>query len=533
MKTTLKKTSAIILFKILGILSIVLLATTYTYANNISVSNISITGQNTTAGTNNAANYSMVKFNLAWENSWRSSALNWDAAWVFVKYRVNGGAWNHCNLHNTGHTAPTGSTIDAGLVTPSSAFNITTNPAVGVFIYKNADGNGNVNYQNVQLRWNYGSQGVADNAVLDVQVFAIEMVNVPTGTFAVGDGAIDPYYYNSNRFTLTTINTGIATTAPTGTGSLGGQAGGYPTGQSAPNNASWPNGYNGFYCMKYEITQGLYRDFLNTLTYTQQVGRTSAQGITTAGFMALYDGSSVQYRNGIEVKTAGNSTNNTPAIFGCDYDGNNSYDSNFDGEWIACNFLSIGDILALLDWSALRPMTEMEYEKACRGPIAPVQREYAWGTNLINEIWGGSASNLGTKTEELGGYSVAPGVGNCISSSAAYRGGSLASNSSNTGRITSGGTYYGIMEMTGNIGEKCENILNTTFIGSHGDGTINTSGVFTNSDWIVLGNSSFITKSTNKDDNSNYEISDRQLQEFYNESSRYYYGGGRGVRSTQ
>ena len=113
MKTTLKKTSAIILGKIPGILSIVLLATTYTYANNISVSNISITGQNTTAGTNNAANYSMVKFNLAWENSWRSAALNWDAAWVFVKYRVNGGAWNHCNLNNTGHTAATGSTAAA------------------------------------------------------------------------------------------------------------------------------------------------------------------------------------------------------------------------------------------------------------------------------------------------------------------------------------------------------------------------------------------------------------------------------------
>jgi formylglycine-generating enzyme required for sulfatase activity len=503
-------------------------------SNNISVSNISITGQDVSAGVNNSANFSLIKFDVSWENSWRSASLNWDAAWIFIKYRVNGGVWNHCNLNNTGHTAPTGSTIAAGLVTPASAFNTTTNPAVGVFIYRSADGNGTVNYQNTQLRWNYGSQGVLDAAVLDIQVFAIEMVNVPTGTFAVGDGAVDPFNYNSNRFTLTTINTGSATTAPSGTGSLGGQAGGYPTGQTAPTNSSWPNGFNGFYCMKYEITQGLYRDFLNTLTYTQQVGRTSAQGISTAGFMALYIGSNVDLRNGIEVKTAGNATNNTPAIFGCDFDGSNSYDSDYDGEWIACNLLSKGDVLALLDWSALRPMSEMEYEKACRGPIAPVQGEYAWGTNLINEM-SSSASNPGTKTEELGSYSVAPGVGNCINNynGNVYRGGNLASNSSNTGRITSGGTYYGIMEMTGNIGEMCVNIINISFIGSHGDGTINTSGVCTNSDWIKVFSYDFITKSTKSNQIRNYEISDRLGQGSYNESSRSYNGGGRGVRSTQ
>jgi formylglycine-generating enzyme required for sulfatase activity len=404
---------------------------------------------------------------------------------------------------------------------------------VGVFIYRSSDGNGSVNYQNTQLRWNYGSQGVQDADVLDIQVFAIEMVNVPTGTFAVGDGAVDPFNYNSYRFTLTTINTGSAITAPTGTGSLGGQAGGYPTGQSPPNNASWPNGYNGFYCMKYEITQGLYRDFLNTLTYTQQVGRTSAQGITTAGFMALYTGSNVQFRNGIEVKTAGNATNNTPAIFGCDFDGSNNYNSSYSGEWIACNFLSIGDILAILDWSALRPMTEMEFEKACRGPIAPVQREYAWGTNLRNQM-GASVSNPGTITEELGvNYSVTVGTGNYISGYEPYRGGNLASNSSNSGRITSGGTYYGIMEMTGNVGEYCVDIRNTTFTGSHGDGTINTSGISTYSDWNSSFGTHFIAKSSILNGFSNLEVSDRSFSFGYYESQRYSSGGGRGVRSTQ
>ncbi len=114
-------------------------------SNNISISNISITGQDISAGVNNSANFSLIKFDVSWENSWRSASLNWDAAWIFVKYRVNGGVWNHCNLNNTGHTAPLGSTINAGLINPASAFNITTNPAVGAFIYRSSDGSGSVN----------------------------------------------------------------------------------------------------------------------------------------------------------------------------------------------------------------------------------------------------------------------------------------------------------------------------------------------------------------------------------------------------
>jgi formylglycine-generating enzyme required for sulfatase activity len=499
MKTTLRKTSAVILGKLLAILSIVLIATTCTQANNISVSNISITGKNTTAGTNNAANYSMVKFNLAWENSWRSAALNWDAAWVFVKYRVNGGAWNHCNLNNTGHTAATGSTIDAGLVTPSSAFNITTNPAVGVFIYKNADGNGNVNYQNVQLRWNYGSQGVADNAVLDVQVFAIEMVYVPTGTFAVGDGGT-----LNQEYTLTTINTGNATTAPSGTGSLGGQAGGYPTGQSAPANVNFPNGYNAFYCMKYEISQGQYVDFLNTLTYNQQLSRTNHRGdqpINIIGNYALvnYNNTPSQNNgskgNAIRVKTIANPTG-IPAVF-------ESINYN-----LPCNYLTFDDFCSLISWSGLRPMTELEYEKSCRGTITPIQGEFAWGNASL------SGNNY---------YSF----DYCCNFK---RVGSFATNSS--GRVSAGASYYGIMELTANVVEQviiCDG--SSVFIGTNGNGNLDSVGNKLNSDWdnfILKGSINFV----NQGNSSFYVISSisSHLNSGYVEQMVI---GGRGVRSAQ
>lgn len=62
------------------------------YANNITVSNITLENLNT-------PNWVQVEFDLSWENSWRLSAgpSNWDAAWVFMKYRVNSGVGNTHN----------------------------------------------------------------------------------------------------------------------------------------------------------------------------------------------------------------------------------------------------------------------------------------------------------------------------------------------------------------------------------------------------------------------------------------------------
>lgn len=497
-------------------------------ANNISVSGISITGKNTTAGVNNAANYSLVKFNIAWENSWRSSALNWDAAWVFVKYRVNGGAWNHCNLNNTGHTAPTGSTIDAGLVAPSSTFNAITNPAVGVFIYKNADGNGNVNYQNVQLRWNYGSQGVADNAILDVQVFAIEMVYVPTGTFAVGDGGT-----NANQFSLTTINTGNATTAPSGIGSLGGQAGGYPTEQTAPTSSSWPNGYNAFYSMKYELTVGQYRDFLNTLTYTQQTSKCSLDIVTVGNFVNPYIPD--YWRNKLKVKTAG-VVNTVPAIFGCDLNDNGVYDESSDGEFIAIANINWADFGSFLDWSGLRPITEMEFEKACRGNQTPISGEYAWGTSSIF-VAEHDLSNSGYANEAISSnYSTTLNQGN-----AAYaygvgplRVGIFASNSNNLGRVTSGSSFYGIMELSGNAGELAINLyLGRSFTGDHGNGILQSDGLYNVSNW-PSSNSGIGSRGGYFTDSQHLlEVSNRSYVDSNVGSSRNGGFAGRGVRSAQ
>jgi hypothetical protein len=95
-------------------------------SNNISVTSVALTGQNTAAGLNNANNFTLVQFNLSWENSHRVSfgPTNWDAAWVFIKFKVAGSTnWQHARLNNIGHTAPIGSTVDIGLSTPGTVFN--------------------------------------------------------------------------------------------------------------------------------------------------------------------------------------------------------------------------------------------------------------------------------------------------------------------------------------------------------------------------------------------------------------------------
>jgi formylglycine-generating enzyme required for sulfatase activity len=504
-------------------------------ANNIQVSNVSTTGQNTTAGTNNSANYTLVKFDLSWENSWRTSSgpSNWDAAWVFVKFMVgssnqvltgassNGTTvtvsstanlragmpvvvssgtgtfatntvississatqfevsatpstalsnatvtcqriWEHASLDATAnnHNAPAGSTISVPL------------DSTGVFIYRSADGSGSVNYQNVELRWQYGINSVADDALIQVQVFAIEMVYVPQGSFAVGGGG---------GFTLTTINTATATTVPTGSGGFNSSAeGGYPSGQTAPANASWPNGFGAFYCMKYEITQGDYRDFLNTLTYYQQSNR--ATSVTGAPGTAALSNSN---RNGLDVKSSGVAATFTPAVYGCNLDGDGNYDENDDGEWIACNFITWMDGCAYMDWAGLRPMTELEYEKACRGTQGPVANEYAWGNSSITGATGITNSGANNETYSNAGANCA--IGNNAGVQGPLRVGAFSTG--NTNREQAGASYYGIMELTGNLWERPVTIGNSTgraFTGVQGNGRLSANGHANQTNWPGL-----------------------------------------------
>ena len=450
-------------------------------ANNITTSTGSLTG--------NTGTTVLVQCNVSWENSWRINPDKWDAAWLFVKYRRSDGIWRHASLSNTGHVAPSGSIITTGLVSPASAFNATTNPGVGVFLYRSADGSGTFSATGVQLLWNYSVNGVALSDVLEVRVFGLEMVNVATGPFAAGSGGTE-----INAFTLTTISTSTATFPPTGVGSLGGQAGGYPTGQTAPVNG-WPNGFNAFYCMKYELSQQGYVDFLNTLTYDQQAGRTRLAPSSIANNFALVQGNSLanQMRNGVVIQTSGVASS-TPAVYACNLNLNGVFGEATEGKELACNYITWGDNAAYLDWSGLRIMTELEFEKACRGTNVPVANEYPWGNTTISGGNNYGLANAGTTSEGISSnYSTTAGnavFGYSLPSSGLLRVGIFAANAFNNGRVSAGAGFYGIMELAGNVGERIVDLANAqsrTYTGTHGNGFLATNGDNDVSSWSSSG----------------------------------------------
>lgn len=499
-------------------------------ANNISVSNVTTTGQNT------SSNYIYVKFDISWDNSWRDT-INRDAAWVFIKYKTSDGVWHHATLNTSGHIAPTGSTIDA------------SSDGMGAFIYRSATGSGTFSKTGVELRWNYGTDGVADNETVTVKVFAIEMVYVPTASYYLGD---DNHSYGAfmeiNGGSKVIINTSIVVIlnglgfVPTngddtqlGANGVGvdGDGGIDVNGDSTIDNANYPTGYKAFYCMKYEITQEQYVDFLNTLTYNQQAARTANAPSSTAGTGALVSGTPVN-NNGIEITTAGTDST-TPAVYGCDFNDNNTFNESGDGQNIACNYISSSDGLAYADWAGLRPMTELEFEKACRGDQNRHYYEYAWGDTSINRT-DFTLSSQGSADESIStGYSTSSGNANTTNQtvSGPLRVGLFAANILNSSRITAGATYYGIMEMSGNLEEKCVTIGTSTgrsFTGLHGNGELNYSGGFDVTNWVagMMGRrgGSFAT-STN-----NLRVSDRSYASKTSDSRISSYGF-RCVRTAQ
>ena len=520
-------------------------------ANNVAVTNVSLTGRDVSAGTNNAANFALVQFDISWENSWRTSSAsnNWDAAWVFVKYRVSGGVWNHAKINLTGHTAPAGSTI-----TPAG-------DNTGVFIYRDADGAGTFTKTGVRLRWNYGANGVADNAMVDVQVFAIEMVYVPQCAFSLGSGGGDTsefYQYptKTNPFPVTSEDA-ISVGATDGYlyyaahGSFGGDLAG-------PIPAVYPKGYNAFYCMKYEISQQQYVDFLNTLTYVQQswccTTNVSTQNNPNAVVGTGPLSASHLNRNGIGIKVSGVATT-TPAVYGCNLDSNAVFGEATDGQNIACNFLNWHHIASYCDWSGLRPMTELEYEKACRGPASAVPEEYPWGTTSMTQN-AAAIVNPGTANEASGTPGANATVNNAASVQGPIRVGVFATSTST--REAAGATYYGILDMCGNLTERVVNagyLSGRSYTGLHGDGVLNSIGEATTDYWpaingnLIAGTASGVYGGTvgvkmNAAAGAGYRganwstndapRSDRVSDRYYgarNNAACSSYNGGRGVRT--
>jgi len=150
--------------------------------------------------------------------------------------------------------------------------------------------------------------------------------------------------------------------------------------------------------------------------------------------------------------------------------------------FVACSYLSWMDGAAYADWAGLRPMTELEFEKACRGDQAPVPNEFAWGSTNITYASG--ISNDGDNNEGP----INTGA-NCVNGNEAGVQGPLRVGCFATGSSTreqAGASYYGIMELSGNLWERAVTVGHSAgrnFTGTLGDGILSANGNATNNDW--------------------------------------------------
>jgi formylglycine-generating enzyme required for sulfatase activity len=417
-----------------------------------------------------------------------SGPSNWDAVWVFAKWRKQGQTtWNHATLNwvdgtgsGDGHIEPANSNI-------ASANDNGAGGSYGVFIHRSADmAQATVTYTGVQLRWKYGTDGLADNDLVEVRVYGIEMVYVPQGSFYVGSGGTEAgaFYTYPTTTNAYQITSEAAITVGTTSGNLYYPNTGVPGDRSGPIPAAFPKGYNAFYCMKYEISQEQYVAFLNTLTRDQQDTRTATSlptGTTSVtNRYVMSNTSTIANRNGIRCDATIHSSN--PITFYCDLDGDGTGDESNDGQDIACNWTNVADLSAYLDWAALRPITELEFEKACRGTLSPVANEYAWGNTSITQATG--ISNSGLENEVPSNGAANASYGNHASVQGPMRGGSFGQGV-NT-RVATGSSYYGIMELSGSNWERPITIGNNTgrnFTGLHGNGVIDAAGDANTSNW--------------------------------------------------
>jgi hypothetical protein len=417
---------------------------------NVTIANVEL------GDTNPTGNFRMIRCDIGWDHSWRSQTapVNWDAAWIFAKFQQNGGQWRHATL----------SIIPAEHQTPAHATIETSADGKGVYLFRSQAGSGNFSASAVSLRWNCGLDLPDGSENINIRVFGLVMVKIPEGDFFAGDNgessasfrkgrsdnrswhirgeeaievtdaARDGYFYTSSRdiipweWNANEDATGSTFTIP----------------------AEFPKGFQACYCMKHELTQQQYCDFLNALSPVQAANRYDAGNFDQFGY-------SIRNANGVF------STENPDR---------------------ACGFLAAADGFAYADWAALRPMSELEFEKICRGSgMEPIGGEYAWGSLYLKNATGvnGDESDRGHLTslaansyyEEENYQPQFP-----LDCGIFYEPGKA--------RERSGAGFYGVLDMSGNLDEPCVSIgtrYGRFFTRRNGDGLLAEDGFTNESDW--------------------------------------------------
>ncbi|HLF17266.1 MAG TPA: SUMF1/EgtB/PvdO family nonheme iron enzyme [Candidatus Omnitrophota bacterium] len=335
---------------------------------------------------------------------------------------------------------------------------------------------------NVQLTVDYSSCGFSPSDNAYATVFGLEMVFIPEGFFYAGDfdgssasldqgsSDADPWYV-----------AGEGAISVTNAASNGyryvsaGQAGEDATGAVFTIPAAFPKGYESFYMMKYELNEGQWVEFFNSLPSASRANR---------------DLTNASHKNSdLVIKRNTISCSGSPLT------------CSTSRPYRPVSYLTWMDLAAFLDWAALRPMSELEFEKASRGPVLPISGEFVWATTGIT-----AASAISSGAED-GAESVTTSSANASLNNTTLSGGDTGNGSeytqgplrngifatSSSVRESAGASYYGVMELSGNLRERVATIGNASgrsFLAAQGDGVLSADSGFegnaTNADWAGI-----------------------------------------------
>ena len=402
-----------------------------------------------------------IIFDIAWENSFRDD-LNWDAVWVFVKFHEPGQPWRHAGISPapSAHRIGENNGVLATL-TPSK-------DGRGIFLHRADTGFSSIDWDQVSLSWPLIGDGVARSTSVEIEVIALQMVNIPEGPFMVGDGTTvealvaAQFERGVSQQSFEISSEAAITLGGGGENSLGNHD---RRVSSATSQQFWddfsnetkqtlpdefPKGFRSFYVMKNELTQGDYAHFLNLIDPSQQGTRNPASSVPVGEGHRYAISSSAEFRV-------------------------MPYNR-------AANWLSWMDVAAFADWSGLRPMSELEFEKAARGDRYPNPGEFAWGPEvppagkyvlqdedtpeelIPNQATGANVAFDGT-------IGLESSVSGPLRASAFVP---LA-----TSRLSFGGSYYRVTEMSGNVAEMVVTVGRSAgrrYQGRHGDGELSPAG---------------------------------------------------------
>ncbi|MCK9160525.1 MAG: SUMF1/EgtB/PvdO family nonheme iron enzyme [Bacteroidaceae bacterium] len=428
-------------------------------------------------------------FNIKWQEAWNNE-LNNDGVYVFAKYRKNG-IWHHVQLMESSpnNFDPaknlTPASCNAGSDTQLQMW--IPEERMGAFLYPGKNIERDMNSNNVTLSW------LNPNAD-DLKVMALEMTYISQGEFELGDpaGTNGPknclYTYPDKGTYKITSEKAISFDKKEG----------YLYCDQDNNRSrdevpfiipdNFPKGYNAFWLMKYGLSEREYVSFLNLLTRKQQQQHVRSNIMTTdiSNYYVMTDSDIEKYRQAIVIDRR-----NVP-----DIDKPLTFFTYAPAR--ACNAIAWKDVAAFACWAGLRPITDFEYEKACRGPLPAVPFECAWGSSIIGRVdtfsgADGSGYEIKVPTTGLVNANVASGIapfeaakGVTVPPNSGFEGPvtcGLFSMTRHTGilkRLNDGAGYYGNMELSGNLWDPVVTFGNAkgrAYTLKHGTGELDMDGL--------------------------------------------------------